>query len=545
LQYIVLFFVSTQSNFYMIKILPEKSEITLFFISLIGFAFVLPFSQALVSIFGGIVLIAALVEDSFKNKMARFKANKVLLFIPGIFIVYLLSFIVFYQSGNSLYDLQKTLFFLVIPFSFIVGKPLTCFQKRFLFYVFTMAVFFATIVALLNWFSSNHTTDFGVHKISLISHIRFSFQLILVFWFLVLLVQRNFKLLNIEIKVVFIFLALFLLGFLFFQQSLTGVVAFGASVLFYFVYNVFQIKSKSRGVLIAFLLALVLSPVLYVFLIVHSFYDIEKVDKEFIDKKTASGNYYSHDFDNLSVENGRYTYLYICDDEMRVEWNKISKIKYDDGMPSGYPMYTIIYRYLTSKGLRKDAEGIKSLTPKDIQNIEHGITNVIFQEKKYTLYPRIYQTVWEYYMYSITGNPSYQSFSQRLEYSKAAISIIKKHFWFGVGAGNWREEFKNTYIENNSKLKEGLYASSHNQFLNYMVKFGISGFMLIMFFIVYPIVKTVSYRDLLFLLFLVFLFFANFADSNFESHMGSSFFLFFYCLFIIQPNDLYLNMSDN
>ncbi|GAB1450152.1 hypothetical protein MASR2M47_02080 [Draconibacterium sp.] len=124
---------------------------------------------------------------------------------------------------------------------------------------------------------------------------------------------------------------------------------------------------------------------MYVFLIVHSFYDIEKVDKEFIDKKTASGNYYSHDFDNLSVENGRYTYLYICDDEMRVEWNKISKIKYDDGMPSGYPMYTIIYRYLTSKGLRKDAEGIKSLTPKDIQNIEHGITNVIFQEKIHAL----------------------------------------------------------------------------------------------------------------------------------------------------------------
>jgi hypothetical protein len=208
-------------------------------------------------------------------------------------------------------------------------------------------------------------------------------------------------------------------------------------------------------------------------------------------------------------------------------------------------MHTILFRYLTSKGLRKDAEGIKSLTTKDIENIENGITNVIFQEKKYTLYPRIYQTVWEYYMYSITGNPSYQSFSQRLEYSKAAISIIKKHFWFGVGAGNWREEFKNTYIENNSKLKEGLYASSHNQFLNYMVKFGISGFILIMFFIVYPIVKTGSYRDLLFLLFLVFLFFANFADSNFESHMGSSFFLFFYCLFIIQPNDLYLNLSDN
>jgi O-antigen ligase len=147
-------------------------------------------------------------------------------------------------------------------------------------------------------------------------------------------------------------------------------------------------------------------------------------------------------------------------------------------------------------------------------------------------------------MYSITGNPSYQSFSQRIEYSKAATSIIKKNFWFGVGAGNWKEEFKRTYIRNNSKLEEGLYASSHNQYLNYMVKFGIVGLIAIMFFITYPIVKTQSYKDQLFLIFLVFLFFANFSDSNFESHMGSSFFIFFYCLFLIQPNDLYLNLEE-
>jgi hypothetical protein len=527
----------------MIKILPKENELTLFFISLVCFTVALPFSQALVSIFGGVILFASLVEDSFKNKVSRFKENRILLFIPGIFIVYLLSFIVFYKSGNSLYDLQKTLFFLIIPTAFIIGKPLSAFQKRFLFYAFTLAVFIAAIVAIFNWFLKNETSDFGVHTISLISHIRFSFQLILVFWFLVIFVQKNYTQLNIGFKIVIIFLAFSLLGFLFFQQSLTGIIAFGASVLFYFIYYVFRIKNGFRGVLTILFVGIILIPVLYVIWIVHSFYDIEKVDKESIEKKTASGNYYSHDFDNLAVENGRYTYLYICSDEMEAEWNKISNIKYRDVMPNGYPMHTVLFRYLTSKGLRKDAEGIKSLTPKDIENIENGITNVVFKEKKYTLYPRIYQTVWEYYMYSITGNPSYQSFSQRIEYSKAAISIIKKHFWFGVGAGNWREEFKNTYIQNNSKLKEGLYASSHNQFLNYMVKFGIIGFILIMIFIIYPIVKTRGYTDLLFLLFLVFLFFANFADSNFESHMGSSFFLFFYCLFIIQPNDLYLNLS--
>jgi hypothetical protein len=225
---------------------------------------------------------------------------------------------------------------------------------------------------------------------------------------------------------------------------------------------------------------------------------------------------------------------------MRAEWNRISHIKYDEIRPDGFPMYATIVRYLTSKNLRKDAEGIKALTPDDIQNIENGIPNVIYQKRKYSLYPRIYQTVWEYYMYSITGNPSYQSFSQRIEFTKAAISIIKNNMWFGVGAGNWKEEFKNAYIGSNSKLKKELYASSHNQYLNYMVKFGVVGFIVIMFFFIFPVVKTRSYRDPLFLIFLVYLFFANFADSNFESHMGSSFFIFFYCLFIVQPDDMYL-----
>ena len=206
-------------------------------------------------------------------------------------------------------------------------------------------------------------------------------------------------------------------------------------------------------------------------------------------------------------------------------------------------MYSTLIRYLTSKELRKDAKGVLALSEQDIQSIESGIANVIFQEKKYSLYPRLYQTVWEYYVYSETGYADNQSFSQRIEFSKAAISIIKQNFWFGVGPVNWQTEFKKAFIANNSKLSEERYASSHNQYLNYLVKFGIIGFMLILFFLIYPVVKTHRYRDPLFLIFLVFLFFANFADSNFESHMGSSFFVFFYCLFLISDGINYIKIE--
>ncbi len=514
-----------------------------FFITLLAFVIVLPLSQALVSILSGVVLFVALVEDNWKNKVQRFQKRKNLLFIPAIFIIYLISSVITGRNGNGWYDLQKTLFFIVLPLAFIFGKEINEKQKRFVFYTFAFSITVSTIVALIRWKFAAGTENFSVHKIGLISHIRFSFQLILIIWFLVFILQTNFISLKQSVKIGVILLTLYFLAFLFFQQSLTGLIALGASLVFYLVLLVFRLKKIYKIVFIVLAVLIVSIPLLYVYQVVHSFYDIEKVDENSIAKQTKLGNTYKHDFQNPMVENGNYVYLYVCEKEIREEWNKVSKFKYDSTGTNGYPVYSTLIRYLTSKGFTKDAEGVKALNQKDIQNVENGIANVIYQSRKYSLYPRIYETVWEYYIYTHTGNVNYQSFSQRIEFAKAAISIIKENFWFGVGTGNWKEEFKKTYIANNPKLKENLYASSHNQYLNYMVKFGILGFMLIMFFLIYPVIKTCSYKDSLFLIFLVFMFFANFADSNLESHMGSSFFVFFYCLFLTNDKGNYLEIK--
>ena len=513
-----------------------------FFLSVLVFAFVLPLSQGLVSVMAGVMLFAAIIEDSWENKKLRLFQNRFLLFIPAIFLIYLLSSALTFKNGEPLYDLQKTLFYLVIPMAFVLGKSFTNQQQRILFFAFAVAIIISTWVGIINWILLPDTSGFSVHNISLVSHIRFSFQLILIFWFCILFFQNNRK--NVYRWQIFIvlILAAYFLGFLLFQQSLTGLIAFGSSLVFYLGYLVFQIKSKKRNIFLALLAVTIITPIIYVAYIIHNFYDFEKVDKNNIEKTTSRGNLYTNDFSNLMVENGNYVYIYICEDEMREEWNKISEIKYDSITENGYPLSASLIRYLTSKGLRKDADGVIALTESDRKNIEHGMANVIFAKKKYSLYPRIYETIWEYYMYTVTGDPNFQSFSQRIEFAKAAVYIIKNHFWFGVGTGNWKKEFKNAFIKNNSKLSEDLYASSHNQYLNYMVKFGFVGFAAIMFFLVYPVIKTRSYNDLLFALLLVFMCFANFADSNLESHMGSSFFLFFYSFFIVSKNNSWLNL---
>ncbi|NQU34530.1 MAG: O-antigen ligase family protein [Bacteroidetes bacterium] len=515
-----------------------------FFISLVGFVVVLPFSHALVSIFGGVVLFTAAVEDRWINKYIRIKERKVLFLLPVIFLIYIVSSIVLYNDGNPFYDLQKTLFFLVLPLAFIFGKNISALQKRFLFYAFALAIFVSSIFAIITWILSSESGSFSVHNIGLVSHIRFSFQLILIFWFFILLIQKNYKTLNRYVIIGFIVLSVYFFSFLIFQQSLTGLLALGGSVIFFLGYLIFQRKKNSRYVLLIAAIAIVSIPSLYINNVIKSFYDIEVVDRNNIEFKTPKGNLYKHDFNNPMVENGKYVYLYVCEKEMREEWNNISKYKYDSIGKNGYPVHSTLVRYLTSKGFRKDAKGISALNTSDIQNIENGMSNVIYSQNKYSLYPRIYQTVWEYYVYSTTGNANYQSFSQRIEFSKAAILIIQDNLWFGVGAGNWQEEFRKAFVKNNSSLNEKLYASSHNQYLNYMVKFGILGFISILFCLIFPVIKTHGYRDPLFVIFLVYLFVANFADSNFESHMGSSFFVFFYCLFLFSKEKKYLEIGS-
>ena len=517
------------------KYLTELVDSNLFFLSLIVFVLVLPLSNALVSIAGALVLITALAEDSWQTKWQRIKERKVILLIPLIFLIYLISTLLTLKQDKSFYDVQKTLFYLVFPLAFSMGKKISKVQKRFVFYAFAVSILAGIVIALLRWrFGKIDEGNFSIHNISLISHIRFSFQLGLIIWFFKIFLWKNFSTISGSLKVFVLFLITLYLGYMMLQQSLTGLVAFGGSCVFFLLYIFSKLNNRWKIPLTVSIVLLLVIPVIYVGKVVHDFYDFEKINIDEIDKTTVQGNPYSHHFSNKLVENGHYVYLYICRDEMREEWNKVSECKFDSLNSDGYPLSSTLIRYLTSKGLRKDAQGVLALSETDISNIEGGMANFIF-ENKYSIYPRIYQTVWEYYVYSQTGNSNNQSFSQRIEFAKAAITIIRENWLFGVGTGNWKTAFAQAFKENNSKLDESHYASSHNQYLNYMVKFGLIGFLFIMFALIYPVIKTKRYKDPLFMLFLVFMIVANFADSNLESHMGSSFFFFFYCFFLTGP----------
>ena len=84
-----------------------------FFVAITGFVIVLPLSEALVSVFAGVVLATALIEDKWTKKWNRLKSRKYILLIPVIFLMYLISGVVTMKYGDSFYDVKKVMFYFV------------------------------------------------------------------------------------------------------------------------------------------------------------------------------------------------------------------------------------------------------------------------------------------------------------------------------------------------------------------------------------------------------------------------------------------------
>ena len=131
---------------------------------------------------------------------------------------------------------------------------------------------------------------------------------------------------------------------------------------------------------------------------------------------------------------------------------------------NGENLETTLARYLTSKDLRKDAEGVMALTDEDIRNIEQGVAN--YNNWKHPgIHARLSSTLFEYNLYRRFNNPNGGSLAQRIEFTRASLHIIKQYPWFGVGTGDVPQAFAQTYDEIHSPLKEEFRFRAHNQYL--------------------------------------------------------------------------------
>jgi len=417
---------------------------------------------------------------------------------------------------------------LAFPVLFYAIGPFKKKVADFLLMIFILFVTALSAISIINFYISVQVPEqIAIGQ----SHIRFS--LLICFSVLLLVHYGNKK--EKWFKLCFIPVIAVLLFFLFILESFTGyVVILFLSVILPVLYKQ-RIKKKIFFSVIAAVLIIISALAFWGVYDVKNncFPHIERVKYSSLDTSTINGNKYHHDTAAMLAENGNQVYLYVQEKEMIDAWNNRSTKKITDSSQFN-PQTNILMRYLSSKNLRKDSVGVYSLSNQDIKNIEQGISN--YKLSDFDPYrKRIYRFLWELNYYKVSGDPSGHSLTQRFEYWKAAINIIKNHPWIGVGTGDINVSFKNEYNFMNSKLKPEYRLRSHNQYLSVTVALGVAGLIIFIFtllapFVLYKIPDKKLYFGYIFIFLLSML-----NEDTLETQVGVTFYALFnsFLLFIL------------
>ncbi len=518
------------------KILAFIKEYS-FYIFAIALVASFPFSESLISISVGWIFLQAFLTGNYKYKLNVLFSDRTLWALLAVFFVYLIGCLFCRDWETGLYELRKTMFWIIIPIGVASARKIN--EKQFwtLLFIFVVFVTLSTFVAAVKIIFQEKFYITDIRDASFVSHVSFSFQIIFSLFILIYgVLIRPYLFRKIKPLLVIVW-GVWLVVYLVMQKSLIGIISFYASGLIIVLWTIGLFESKNKRKILRYIASLfLLLPFIYLGYVAMKFQEVKDEMPLKEQMHTVNGNPYSFKFENKQRENGHYVHWFICKRELEEAWHNKTNLSLNDKDAAGYRIYYTLIRYLTSKGLKKDAQGVNELTEKDIENVLNGVSNHIFVDKKYSLYPRIYQTFWEIEEYTNTGNPNNQSLSQRIEYVKAAYHIIKHNIW-GIGTGNYKIEFAKAYNEINTKLKPEFRFHVHNQYLGYMVKFGFLGMFIILALLIFSIYNKHQFRNILMLALLVILFVSNFGEAILETHVGLTFFLFFISIFIWHSPD--------
>jgi hypothetical protein len=495
----------------------------------------LPLSKYVASATQILLVALWLAEARFRDKWNRFRSRPALWVFLLLFLIHLAGMLWTNDIRFGLHDLKLKLPLLLLPIVLGTIEPLKTKELRVLLGGFVLAVTIGTLFSLsimLGFGPSEYTSD---RETSLfISHIRFALMIDIAIFILF------FYLFSLKLKRSSIFLLsssiLYLIIFLLLFKSLTGLVVLMLGGMLLAIR--WAVRQKELMIRWFMLVGVATLPVFVGFYLSHqwdSFHTV-KDDLEHLDAATIKGNNYWHDLSNPMTENGWRVGLYQCEPEMREAWNQVSTMNYNGPDLKGQELKHTLIRYLTSLGLRKDAYGVSQLTRQDISLIEKGFASSLYREPK-RLRVKIYETIWEIEQYRNGANPSGHSVTQRLEYMKAGWAIFLDHPLFGVGTGDTRQAYDQKYEDLNSPLDDAWRLRAHNQFLSFLIAFGLIGFILILIALVLPAILEKRFGSYFVLMFFITAFLSFLNEDTLETQAGVAFFAVFYALFIFATKE--------
>ena len=486
-------------------------------------------------------LVDGIVARDFKQKLSRFWHNKAAVLLVAFYLMHVVGLLWTSDFQYALRDLRVKLPILVMPFVLSSLEPLD--RKRFdlVMLVYVLSVFIATQFSFFRYVRHDYE---DVREISrFISHIRFCLNIVfsmavIGYYLYKRRISKGKSVPSFGIKVVIDQFLMWLLLFwfayvIFIFESLSGYVILAAVVLATLLFAFLRWK-KGRGWRVALgvsALMVIAAIVVAVWVVVKPMVEVKPVDLSTLEKTTAQGNPYWHDTIHNPVEDGKYVGLYYNRNELREAWSQRSELPFDGATADGENLEATLARYLTSKDLRKDAEGVMALTDEDVKNIEQGVAN--YNNWKHPgLRARLSSTLFEYNLYRRYNNPNGGSLSQRIEYTRASFHIIKQHPWFGVGTGDVPQAFAESYDEIHSPLKEEFRFRAHNQYLAIAVAFGLVGLAFFLFVLLYPWFASKRNHTYLYMVFLCVMLLSMFPEDTLETQAGATLFAFFMALLL-------------
>jgi len=511
----------------------------IYFLFLIGLAGSIPVSEFTTSVFQILLVLNWIAEGQFRRKLRDLRQRTSLLLILSIYAVHMVGFLYTSDVSWGLHDLRIKLPLLILPLVIGTSEFLTYRKLRVIIFIFTGSILVSTFISSAILF---RLVDYEINDIRDISifidHIRFSLMInVSIFSIVYILFERGNRMRPV-VKTGMILAVVWLFIFLFLLRSYSGIAIFFMTGFILFLVRMNRIENLIlKWFMFVLILTVPLIGMSYITRSIAKFYSIEQTEPGTIDEYTVNGNKYRHYFEEEMVENGQYVWLYVCEKELEKEWNVKSDIDYrgKDGKDQEIK-YTLV-RYLTSKGFRKDSAGVARLEASDIEAIENGTANHIYNNSL-SIYSNVYEIIWQVDNFRKGGNPSGHSITQRILYVQAAVSIIGDNFLIGVGNGDLPNSYKEYYEDTMSELSEGWRLRAHNQYLSFFASFGIIGFLWIFLAFIIPVFKERKWNNYYFLMFFLVGFLSMLNEDTLETHIGISFFSFFYALLLFGiPNE--------
>lgn len=474
------------------------------------------------------------LEWDMRRKFSRSSWHPMLTAFLVLAAVHLLWMIPTENIDYGLADLFGKLPLLAIPLIVLTSLPLNRNQFFFIAFFFTGTVFVTTIIGHVRYAV---LPDLAYRDIiPFISHIRFALNVCLAVIFLVAFlsfrIRQRGKVKLLEMLLVGIWIAYFLHFLLLIHSYTAFVILFVVSLVMLVSFGN-RTRRKWRIILVSFFTVALIVVVIVVGCMIRDYYHPVPLANRPLVSHTVNGNPYQHNQDGM-IENGNLIGNYVCIPELETEWNKRSDMPLLAATSNGYTVFPTLLRYLNALGTTKDSVGMQMLTPEDINAIERGVANPVYLHGS-KLRVMVYVMLYEYESARVLKSVKNFTMLQRFELWKNAWSVFLKHPLFGVGTGDV-EDACMAQLESSDSPLAGTPRNPHNQYLSFLVTFGLLGTLLIFaaFIRAFHRLKLRDYP--LLVAYLVVLLVSFITENTLSTLAGCVFATTFFCLLSQTPN---------